>query len=40
MPFWFYKSPNQENDYTTGTFYSLLPSYAQTISLCLGGIKN
>ena len=25
-----YVSPNQENDYTTGTFKELLPSYAQT----------
>jgi hypothetical protein len=30
MAFWSSKSPNQENDYTTGTFIDFLPSYAQT----------
>jgi hypothetical protein len=40
MAFWSSNSPNQENDYTTGTFIDLLPSYAQTISQWVDSIKK
>jgi hypothetical protein len=36
MPFLSYMSPNQENDYTTGTFNNFPSSNAQTISHCQG----
>src|SRR4030043_712238 len=40
MPFLKYRSPNQENDYTTGTFKVSSSSYAQTPSVALPATKS